>query len=258
MPIDRFMRSDPTATPAGLLAKLGAGPFLVNYFGHGSVEEWDNLLSGADATALTNPSLSIYVSMNCLNGFFHDLYTQSLAESLLLAPEGGAVAVWASSTLTSFDPQAVLDRQFLSRVARTSLGQAALDAKRAISDVDARRTWMLFGDPTLLGTPSPPTPDAGPSGTDASLADAGGAAPDGGAPAPADAAPAGDGGATSGGDGAVADGGPTDGARDGPGAPSGSGCSCALGPDPATTPMRALVPVGLGLLLLARRRRRAP
>ena len=35
--------------------------------------------------------------MNCLNGFFHDLYTTSLAESLITAPQGGAVAVWASS-----------------------------------------------------------------------------------------------------------------------------------------------------------------
>ena len=26
--------------------------------------------------------------MNCLNGFFHDLYTTSLAESLLKAPHG--------------------------------------------------------------------------------------------------------------------------------------------------------------------------
>ena len=56
-----------------------------------------------DAAALANPPLSIYVGMNCLNGFFHDVYTESLAETLIKAPAGGAVAVWASSTLTSFD-----------------------------------------------------------------------------------------------------------------------------------------------------------
>ena len=81
------------------------GPFLVNYMGHGSVSVWDGLFSGSDAAALTNAPLSIYVSMNCLNGFFHDVYTESLAETLIKAPTGGAVAAWASSTLTSFDQQ---------------------------------------------------------------------------------------------------------------------------------------------------------
>jgi hypothetical protein len=172
MPVETYGRA---AGAAGLLAKLKGGPFLVNYFGHGSVEVWDGLLTGTDAAALDNARPSIYVAMNCLNGFFHDLYTTSLAERLLLAP-GGAVAVWASSTLTPFDPQAALNRAFLTRMGRTSLGQAALEAKREITDVDARRTWMLFGDPTLFGTPTPPTPDAGAPADDA------GSPSDGGAP----------------------------------------------------------------------------
>ena len=93
--------------------------------------------------------------MNCLNGFFHDVYTESLAETLTKAPDGGAVAVWASSTLTSFDQQGVLDQAFVERLTRTSLGEAAIAAKRAITDVDAQRTWILFGDPTLFGVPTP-------------------------------------------------------------------------------------------------------
>ncbi len=35
-----------------------------------------------------------------------------------------------------------------------SLGEAAVAAKGAITDLDARRTWLLFGDPTLLGSPA--------------------------------------------------------------------------------------------------------
>ncbi len=154
MPVDTFMRSSTTATPAGLIAKLNQGPFLVNYFGHGSVEVWDDLFSITDAAALTNASASIYVSMNCLNGFFHDLYTTSLAEALLEAPHGGAVAAWASSTLTSFDPQLTLNREFLRRLSRMSLGEADIEAKKMITDVDAQRTWMIFGDPTLFGAPT--------------------------------------------------------------------------------------------------------
>ena len=158
---------------------LDEGPFLVNYLGHGSVSVWDGLFSGSDAAALTNAPLSIYVSMNCLNGFFHDVYTESLAETLTKAPAGGAVAVWASSTLTSFDQQGVLDRTFVGLLTRTSLGEAAIAAKRAITDVDAQRTWILFGDPTIFGVPTPlPVAGDGGLGPDGAVTDA--ARPDAG------------------------------------------------------------------------------
>ena len=93
--------------------------------------------------------------MNCLNGFFHDLYTESLAEALLKAPAGGAVAVWASSTLAEYAPQPAFNQEFLARLTRTSLGETAVAAKQSITDLETRRTWLLFGDPTLFGTPRP-------------------------------------------------------------------------------------------------------
>lgn len=253
-PATMFRKSDAAATPAGLLAALNAGPFLVNYFGHGSVEVWDGLLSSTDASALGNAHASIYVSMNCLNGFFHDLYTTSLAEALLEAENGGAVAVWASSTLTAFEPQEALNRTFVSKVARGSLGQAALQAKRAISDTDARRTWMLFGDPTLLGAPSV-TPDGGVDARDAAV-DAGAPSPDGDtdardaavdAVAPVDAVDAADGVSHEDGprvDAAIDGGRPTQGS---------SGCNCDVG----EAPFRG-APVALILALAAALRRRRP
>jgi MYXO-CTERM domain-containing protein len=161
LPTTDFFAGQPGSTEAALVGALDGGPFLVNYMGHGSVSVWDGLFSGSDAAALSNGPLSIYVSMNCLNGFFQDLYTESLAETLTKAPGGGAVAVWASSTLTSFDQQGTLDAEFVKRLTRTSLGEAAIAAKRAITDPDAQRTWMLFGDPTLFGTPTPPATDGG-------------------------------------------------------------------------------------------------
>jgi len=218
LPTTDFFASQPGSTEAALVAALDGGPFLVNYLGHGSVSVWDGLLSGSDAAALTNGPLSIYVSMNCLNGFFHDVYSESLAETLTKAPGGGAVAVWASSTLTSFDQQGTLDTEFVKRLTRTSLGEAAMAAKRAITDPDAQRTWMLFGDPTLFGTPTRPTPDGG-AGGDGSL-DAG--MPDGGSPTGA---------AGSGGGGR--DGAAGDGPRDGQAAGGQSGRAGAPGMDAA-------------------------
>jgi hypothetical protein len=235
MPTRNFFLSQPSSTEAALLPLLDEGPFLVNYMGHGSVSVWDGLFSGDDAAALTNGPLSIYVSMNCLNGFFQDVYTESLAETLTKAPAGGAVAVWASSTLTSFDQQGVLDRTFVGLLTRTSLGEAAIAAKRAITDVDAQRTWILFGDPTLFGLPTPGLApgDAG-LGPDGSAADA--ARPDAGLVGDAAAAGTPDAGQLDGGQGDAA----LDAASVAPA--SGDGCGCDLPGRGATG--------GLGLLSL--------
>jgi uncharacterized repeat protein (TIGR01451 family) len=138
-----------------LLDQLDRGPRLVHYLGHGSVEVWDGdgLLTAADADTLTNGTqLPLVVAMTCLNGFFHDPGTESLAAALLTAPTGGAVAVWASSGLTDPTGQAPLDRAFLQALGagtEVRLGEAARAAKAATADPDVRRTWIFFGDPAL-------------------------------------------------------------------------------------------------------------
>ena len=90
--------------------------------------------------------------MNCLNAFFHDVYTECLAESLLKAPGGGAVAAWASSGLTGPDGQVVMNRELVRRLFgedSLTLGEAAVRAKSGIEDQDVRRTWILLGDPAM-------------------------------------------------------------------------------------------------------------
>ncbi len=140
---------------AELLACLNAGPWLVDYLGHGSVEVWGggDLLTVEDASELQNGTcLPVVVSMTCLNGFFHDVYTESLAEVFLRAERGGAIAVWTSSGLTS-PPQQLLANRELFRVilegGALTLGEAALEAKAAVKNPDVKRTWILFGDPAL-------------------------------------------------------------------------------------------------------------
>jgi hypothetical protein len=146
-----------------LLARANAGPALVNYNGHGSVEVWtgSGLFQSADAAQLANGSaLSVYVMMDCLNGFHHDLWADSLAAALVRAPNGGAVAAWASSGLTEAQGQTVMGEAFyrqLFAVAPTGnalsavrLGDAIRAAKAATTDEDVRRTWSLLGDPTIF------------------------------------------------------------------------------------------------------------
>ena len=146
---------DPSRARAEVRNALNAGQLLVNYLGHGSVEVWsgDTLLDDTSAAALTNaPRLPVFLTFDCLNGFFHDVYTQSLSETLLLNAQGGAVAIVSSSALTDALPQAHLDRslvQALFKNGGATLGDALVQAKASIKAKDVRRTYLLFGDPLL-------------------------------------------------------------------------------------------------------------
>jgi hypothetical protein len=138
-----------------LREKLNAGQLLVNYVGHGSTDVWagEGLLTGRDAESLANnPRLPFVVCMTCLNGFFHSPMMDCLAEAMQKASGGGAVAVWASSGLTHPSEQSVIDRQLFRELfggTSPTLGEATMRAKAATGDPDIRRTWILFGDPTL-------------------------------------------------------------------------------------------------------------
>jgi hypothetical protein len=144
-----------------ILAGIESGQLLVNYNGHGSEQEWSgsDLFDDNAAAALTNGSkLPVFLIMNCLNGFFHDVYTESLATALMLSQNGGAVAVWASSGLTTPDPQFQMNQALVRTLfaqPSTTLGDAVLFAKSGITDQDVRRSFILFGDPlTQLKQPT--------------------------------------------------------------------------------------------------------
>ena len=154
---DVFASSD-TNAKADILSGINSGPMLVNYLGHGSVGVWSGdgiLFDEQDADALTNGShLPVFLSIDCLNGYFEDPVPspESLAVELMLAKNGGAVAVWASSGLTSAGPQFQMDRALVRAIFSApspALGDAIQAAKSGISDSDVRRTYILFGDPLL-------------------------------------------------------------------------------------------------------------
>jgi hypothetical protein len=153
MAVREILRGQDPRARDNLLSRLNWGPMMVSYVGHGSVNTWrGGLFSGADAMALENDlQLPFFVNMTCLNGFFQAPYADSLAESLLKAEGGGALAVWASSGLTGAYPQHTMNRALIRHLfngTRPTLGDATRAAKQAVSDMDVRKTWILFGDPT--------------------------------------------------------------------------------------------------------------
>lgn len=151
-----YRREGPTdaAVRSRLVAALNQGPTIVNFFGHGAIQIWTSgsILRNADAANLTNQNaLSLYLMMTCLNGYFvHPTYG-SLGEALLFAPNGGAVATWASSGETVPADQVRADQEavrLLLSDPMMTLGDAMVRGKRVISDIDVRHTWILLGDPT--------------------------------------------------------------------------------------------------------------
>jgi uncharacterized repeat protein (TIGR01451 family) len=152
---------DPSVVKPQILAALKGGSLIVNYIGHGSEEQWsfEDLFDDTSAAALSNGNhLPVYILMDCLNGFFQDVYATSLSTSLMLAPDGGAVAVWASSGFTDAAPQATMNQALISQWKANQtlpIGKVTLAAKTGITDADVRRTWNLFGDP-LLTLQAPP------------------------------------------------------------------------------------------------------
>ena len=152
--VREIFRGQSSTARSDLLDLLNQGQSLVNYFGHGSTKIWKgNLLTSLDAWALTNsPNLPFLVSMTCLNGFFQDPNSESLAETFMKAPLGGAVAVWTSSGLTYPGGQISMNKELIQLLFNgqgLTIGEAIMGAKQAAGNSDIRRTWILFGDPTL-------------------------------------------------------------------------------------------------------------
>jgi hypothetical protein len=139
---------------AALIGGINGGPVLVNYIGHGSLGAWrGDVMTLADAEALTNGTgFPFFVNMTCLNGLFQTHYTDSLAESLLKRSQGGAIGVWTSSGLTVPNEQGLMNTELMRLLFGPEplrVGEATRRAKAATLDQDVRRTWILFGDPSM-------------------------------------------------------------------------------------------------------------
>jgi uncharacterized repeat protein (TIGR01451 family) len=144
-----------TAARTDILNAINSGQVLVNYLGHGSEEQWSgsDIFDTNSVTSFSNGSqLPVFLIMDCLNGYFQDVYGQPLGVTLMLASNGGAVAVLASSGLNQAPPQTTLDAGVVLNAMKghgATLGDAVVKAKSHIGDPDVRRTFNLFGDPAM-------------------------------------------------------------------------------------------------------------
>jgi hypothetical protein len=148
-------RSDANA-PTTLLNEINTGKYIVNYAGHGTLGAWatTTFFSNNSVPLLTNQNApSIFTMLTCLNGFFHEITRISLAENLVNASNGGAVAAWASSGKTTPDIQEIMGQRFYQQIGLgniTRIGDLIRDAKTVVpGGRDVRESWVLIGDPML-------------------------------------------------------------------------------------------------------------
>ncbi len=128
---------------------------MVTYIGHGSTKVWGNgnAFATTDAAALarTGPP-SVFSLLTCLNGFFHDVYNESLAEGLMRAPNGVAVSVWAAPAMSQSSDVGPLYQAFIGEWASgrvKTLGELILAAQAKVVPSDTERSMALLGDPSL-------------------------------------------------------------------------------------------------------------
>lgn len=143
---------------ADLVAGWSKGVALVHYFGHGGPQIWadEAVLTSEDAMSLQSPEAVVF-QRACQTQFYQYLFGDSLGESLMLNPNGGALASFGPAGITNTKVQGALFNRLYDEMQtspRMPLGEAIRRAKsKALNDdpdaLFAVEGFNLLGDPAL-------------------------------------------------------------------------------------------------------------
>jgi len=99
----------------------------------------------------------LVLTLNCLNGYFHFPYFNSLSEELLKAEGKGAIAAFSPSGLSLNEPAHIFHEALLRELVsgeRERLGDAVVAAQESYAASGAfpelLRIYHLLGDPALM------------------------------------------------------------------------------------------------------------
>ncbi len=136
------------------------GTFFINYIGHSNTVNWaaEKTFTQSQVSALSNKKLGIWFAASCEFSEY-DSYSTSCGESLVLSPNGGALAVVASPLKVYANQSDEVNRNFInalySRPENGTLGDAIITAKNAVK-MEIRVMYPLLGDPAIrLVMPQP-------------------------------------------------------------------------------------------------------
>jgi len=148
-----------TETKSAILDAFNASPALVSYVGHGDQGNWaaEKILSFTDIPSLDPQArLPLVLTMTCSNGNFLHTFDNSLAETLTLTPQRGALAAFSPSGLSLDSAAHAYHRALVTQLengAHARLGDLVLDAQAEYTLSGAfpelLAIYHLFGDPGL-------------------------------------------------------------------------------------------------------------
>lgn len=131
------------ATRAAIREAFDGGAALMSYVGHGGIHLWasERPFDTEQAKALSpQTEQPLLLTMNCLNGYFHFPYFDSLAEALLKARERGAIAAFSPSGMSLNGPAHLFHQALLRELLYGShqrLGDALLAGQGAYAESGA-------------------------------------------------------------------------------------------------------------------------
>ncbi|MDX1431229.1 MAG: C25 family cysteine peptidase [Gammaproteobacteria bacterium] len=149
-----------TEARASMLEAIRAGRGFVNFFGHSGHMTMGNtrLVDVLDVPGLDNGErLAVVTAFTCLVGQFGFPGQEALGEALVIAPQGGAAAVWSSSGLSLNHRAARLGRGFYESTftdGELVLGEIILAAQTRYAregvDKYLLDVYNLIGDPATI------------------------------------------------------------------------------------------------------------
>jgi hypothetical protein len=147
------------ATREAIQDAFDEGASLMSYLGHGGIQLWasENVFDGTRVPSLSpQPEQPFVLTLNCLNGYFHFPYFNSLAEELVKAEGKGAIAAFSPSGLSLNEPAQVFHQLLLQELLSGNhrrLGDAVLAAQSSYagsgSFPELLAIYHLLGDPAL-------------------------------------------------------------------------------------------------------------
>lgn len=154
-----FLRELGGATRPAIAAALDRGAALVSYLGHGGIAVWasENIFNNQDvATLAPQAQQPVLLTIDCLNGYFHFPFLNSLAEELLKAPDRGSIASFSPSGLSLHDPADLFHRALIQEITsghHERLGDAVFAAQADFAQTgvfpELLSIYNLLGDPAL-------------------------------------------------------------------------------------------------------------
>ncbi len=152
----------PEQGAADLMTAFARAPELVIYHGHASALAWStqSLLTLDDVARLPPVRPFVLTTVDCWDGLFALPWLPSLAEALVMAPAGGAVAALAASSLVDQADDPLFDEALFPRLGDPDIrtvGQWWTRTRTALERAGGRGA-AIAGVYNLLGDPATPLP----------------------------------------------------------------------------------------------------